>query len=173
MSGLAQAAAGPVDTGKVATRRKLRFDSVEQVLADVDRLVEAERNGRLDHVGNWALGQTLGHLASWAEYAYTGYAMKPPFFIRWILRSRKQAFIHEPMRAGVKIPGIPGGTLATEPVALDEALERYRRVMGRLKSEAPNLVHPIFGPLTHDEWIAINLRHAELHLGFQVPRAAS
>jgi Protein of unknown function (DUF1569) len=170
MSGSAQGAAGPVDTGKVTARRKLKFDSVEQVLADVERLVEAERNGRLDHVGNWALGQTLGHLASWAEYAYAGYPTKPPFFIRWILRSRKQAFIHEPMRAGVKIPGIPGGTLATEPVTVDDAVGRYQRVLARLESEAPTLVHPIFGQLTHDEWIAINLRHAELHLGFQVPR---
>ena len=33
-------------------------------------------------------------------------------------------------------------------------------------------MHPIFGKLTHDEWIAINLRHAELHLGFQVPELA-
>ena len=61
--------------------------------------------------------------------------MKPPFFIRWILRSRKQAFIHQPMRAGVKIPGIAGGTLATEPVPVDEAVGRYKRVMARLKSE--------------------------------------
>jgi Protein of unknown function (DUF1569) len=170
MSATTPATAGPVDTGKITARRKLRFDSVEQVLADVDRLVEAERGGRLGHVGNWGLGQALGHLAAWAEYAYAGYPMNPPFFIKWILRSRKQKFIHEPMRAGVKIPGTPGGTLATEPLPLDEALGRYQRVMTRLKSEAPTLVHPIFGPLTHDEWIAINLRHAELHLGFQMPK---
>ncbi len=163
------AGAGVVDTGNVTTRRKLRFDSIDQVLADVDRLAEAERAGRLGHVGNWSLGQTLGHLASWAEYAYASYPGKPPVFIRWILRSRKQKFIHEPMRAGVKIPGIPGGTYATEPVPLDEAEGRLRRVLARLKSEAPTLVHPIFGPLSHAEWIAINLRHAELHLGFQVP----
>ena len=60
MSVSTQATAGPVDTGKVTTRRKLKFDSVEQVLADVDRLVEAERNGRLDHVGNWAPGRRSG-----------------------------------------------------------------------------------------------------------------
>ena len=170
MSASAQATAGLVDTGKVSTRRKLKFDTIDQVLADVDRLVEAERAGRLGRVGNWSLGQALGHLASWAEYAYAGYPNKPPFFIVWILRARKQKFIHEPMRAGVKIPGVPGGTFATDPVPLDEAGGRYRRVLAQLKSEAPTLVHPIFGRLSHDEWIAINLRHAELHLGFQVPK---
>ena len=170
MSVSGHATTKPVDTGKVRTRRKLRFDTIDQVLAEVDRLVEAERAGKLERLGNWTLGQTLGHLACWAEYAYSGIPMKTPLFIRWILRSRKQKFIHEPMRAGVKIPGVPGGTLATDPVPLNEALERLQRVLARLRSEPPTLVHPIFGVLSHDEWIAINLRHAELHLGFHVPK---
>ena len=158
----------PVDTAKVTSRRKLKFGSIDEVLSDVDRLVAAEHEGRLAHVGNWSLGQTLGHLACWAEYAYSGYPLKTPFFIKWILRRGKQQFIHEPMRAGVKIPGVPGGTLATDPMPLDEAAGRVHRALGRLKSEPPTLVHPIFGVLSHDEWIAINLRHAELHLGFHI-----
>ena len=95
--------------------------------------------------------------------------MKVPFFIRWILRLRKQKFLYGPMRAGVHIPGVAGGTLATDPVSLDEALPRYRRVLERLKSEVPTAPSPIFGPMTHDESIALTLRHAELHLGFFVP----
>lgn len=172
MSVSSQALAKPVDTGKVSARRKLRFATIDQVLAEVDRLVDAERAGKLEHLGNWTLGQTLGHLACLAEYAYAGIPMKTPFFVRWILRSRKQKFIHEPMQAGVKIPGVKGGTLATDPVPLDEALGRLQRVFSRLKSEPPTLVHPIFGVLTHDEWIAINLRHAELHLGFHAPKSS-
>jgi hypothetical protein len=170
MSGSAQPPAAPVDTGKVTARRKLKFDSIGQALAEVDRLVEAERAGRLSHVGNWSLGQALGHLSAWAEYVYAGYPLKTPFFIRWLLRSRKHKFIHEPMHAGVKIPGVPGGTMATEAMPLDEAERRTHRALERLESEAPTRPHPIFGPLTHAEWIAINLRHAELHLGFQIPQ---
>ena len=87
-----------VDTGKVAGRRMLRFESPGQIMAEVDRLVEAERAGRLRRLGNWTLGQTLGHLAAWAEYSYTGAPLKAPFFIRWILRLRKRKFLYEPMR---------------------------------------------------------------------------
>ena len=58
-----------VDTGKVPGRRPLRFESIDQVLAEVDRLVEAERAGQLKRLGNWTLGQVLGHLAVWAEYS--------------------------------------------------------------------------------------------------------
>jgi hypothetical protein len=158
-----------VDTGKVAGRRELRFESIDQALADVDRLAEVERAGRLRRLGNWTLGQTLGHLAAWVEYGYTGCPLKVPFFIRWILRLRKRKFLYGPMRSGVKIPGVEGGTLATDPMPLDEAVERYRRVMERLKTEAPTAPSPIFGRLTHEEWIALNLRHAELHLSFLVP----
>ena len=169
MSQTTQAALPPVDTGKVAERRILRFESLDQVLAEVERLAEAERAGRLRRLGNWTLGQALGHLASWAEYSYTGAPLKAPFFVKWFLRLRKRKFLYGPMRAGVKIPRVEGGTLATEPVPLDEALERMRRVLGRLQTEAPTAPNVIFGPLTHDEWVALHCRHAELHLGFFVP----
>jgi Protein of unknown function (DUF1569) len=159
----------PVDTGKVVGRRMLRFESIDEMMAEVDRLVQAEKAGRLKRLGNWTLGQVLGHLAVWAEYSYTGTPLKAPLFIKLIVRLRKQKFLYGPMRAGVKIPGVKGGTLATEPMPVDEALGRLQRVMERLKTEAPTVPNVIFGPLKHDEWIAITLRHAELHLGFLIP----
>ncbi len=73
------------------------------------------------------------------------------------------------MPAGVKIPGVKGGTLATEPMPTDEALTRLRRVMERLKKEPPTHPHNVFGQLKHEESIACSLRHAELHLSFLVP----
>jgi hypothetical protein len=108
-------------------------------------------------------------LAAWTEYGYTGVPLKVPFFIRWMLRLRKQRFLYGPMRAGVRIPGVQGGTLATDLLPLDEALARFRRVTERLKIEAPTAPSPVFGRLTHEESIALTLRHAELHLGFLVP----
>jgi hypothetical protein len=115
MSDTIQTASGPVDTAKVSGRRLLRFESIDEMMAEVDRLVEAERAGRLKRLGNWTLGQTLG------------------------------------------------------PMPLDEALGRLRKVMERLKTEAPTAPSPALGRLTHDESIAITLRHAELHLGFMIP----
>lgn len=169
MSGAVQASTNPVDTGSVAGRRILRFESLDQAIAEADRLAGAERAGKLKRLGNWTLGQALNHLATWAEFAYTGAPLKPPFFIRWILRMRKKQFLYGPMRAGVKIPGVAGGTLATEPMPLEGALDRYRRALERLKVEEPRAPHPIFVTLNHEEYTAINLRHAELHLGFFAP----
>jgi hypothetical protein len=52
---------------------------------------------------------------------------------------------------------------------LEESLPRYRSALERLKKETPTAPNVIFGALTHEEWIALNLRHAELHLGFLLP----
>lgn len=164
------AARSVVDTGKVAGRRILHFDSIDQLLAEIDRLAAAERAGRLKQLGNWTLGQALGHLATWGEFAYTGVPLKPPFFIRWILRFQKKKFLVGPMPAGVRIPRVENGTLGTEPTSLDAGLARYKAVLQRLKSEAPILPSPIFGKMTHEESIALALRHAELHLGFFIPQ---
>lgn len=163
------AAAAPpaqINTANLAGRRSLRFSSIDEVLADVDHLVQAERAGKLRRIGNWTLGQTLGHLACWAEYAYTGSPLKPPWFIRAILRMRKQKFLYGPMRAGVRIPGVDGGTLNTEVMSTEEAHQRYRRALEHLKSECPPGRHAFLGDLSHKDWIALNLRHAELHLSF-------
>jgi len=108
----AQTSSAAVDTAKVAERRILRFESIDEVLAEVNRLGEAERAGRLKHVGNWTLGQTLGHLAAWVEYAYTGAPLKVPILIRWILRrqdSRRRGR-HIGDRAGAS-----GGVFAAIP----------------------------------------------------------
>jgi hypothetical protein len=166
MSTTAQAAG--VDTGKVTNRRILRFNSLDEVLAEVERLAESDRAGRLGRLGNWTLGQAVGHLATWAEYAYTPVPLNPPFWVKWLLRMRKQQFLREPMPAGVRIPGIEGGTLGTEVVPLDEAVEQYRRVLERLRREPPTVPSPVWGLLTQEEAIAGTLRHAELHLGFFV-----
>ena len=73
------------------------------------------------------------------------------------------------MPSGVRIPRVEGGTLGTDPLPLEEGHERFRRAMERLKHEPPTAPSPVFGLLTHKEGIALNLRHAELHLSFLIP----
>lgn len=155
-----------IDTAKAARRRKLRFESIDDVLGEVHRLAEAEHAGLLETFGNWTLGQAIGHLATWAEYAYTPIPFKPPLFVRLLMRTRKRQFLNEPMPAGIRIPGLSGGTLGTEPMPTNDAVARYVHVLERLRLEAPTVPSPVWGLLTQEEAIAGTLRHAELHLGF-------
>lgn len=167
--------ADTVDTARVQDRRPLRFEDIDQVMADADRLVAADRAGSLRRRGNWTLGQALGHLAAWASFPYEGYpsGFRPPFFVKWIARLGKNAFIRRPMRPGMRIPRIAGGTLGTDPLSTDEGITRFRSAFQRLAREAPTGPNPVLGLLTHEEWIALNLRHAELHLSFFQPGSSS
>jgi hypothetical protein len=153
-------------------RRTLRFGSVDEALAEAERLVAAEREGRLGQCGNWCLGQTLGHLATWASFAHDGYPpqVRAPLPVRMILRLLRGKVINGAMMPGIKIRGIPGGTVGTDVIPADEGLRRLRAALERLRATAPTIANPVFGKLTHDEWVALNLRHAELHLGNLRPR---
>ena len=153
-------------------RRKLRFDTVEAALADAERLVAAERDGRLARRGgNWTLGQALGHLATWANYALDGYppSVHAPLPVRLVLRLLRNRILANGMIPGVKLRNIPGGTLGLHVLPADEGLRRFREAFERLERSAPTIPNPAFGRLTHAQWVQLNLRHAQLHLSFFDP----
>lgn len=156
-----------VNTGKV-DRRKLRFENLDQLLGELDRIQQAHESDRIKLQGNWSLGQILSHLAAWIEYGYVGYPMKPPpFFIRWILKLMVRKYLNSGMPSGVKIPGTKEGTFGQDDVPVEQAMQRLRENIERLKSREPaSFDSPAFGPMSHDDRITLNLRHAELHLGF-------
>lgn len=159
-----------VDTGKTKDRRPLRFATLDDLLADVDRVVAADRAGTLRRSGNWTAGQVLNHIASWANFAYEGFPMRVPWFIRLVLKMKRKAFLTTGMTAGVRIPGTKDGTYATEQMDTAAAADKLRRVLARLRAREPaKYESPAFGAMTIDERTALNLRHAELHLSFLHP----
>lgn len=159
-----------VNTANISDRRSLRFATIDELLADVDRVVAADKAGTLRRTGNWTAGQVFGHLATWINYAYEGFPIRPPWFIRWILRMKKAAYLRDGMPAGVRIPRVPNGTFGTEPLGTEEGAKRLRSALLRLKSGEPaKFESPAFGKMPLDERIALNLRHAELHMSFLHP----
>ncbi|CAN5383242.1 hypothetical protein BH10PLA1_BH10PLA1_08970 [soil metagenome] len=147
-------------------RRTLRFDSIDEAFADAESLAAAEQAGTLRTCGQWTLGQALGHLAAWVDYGFNGAPVKIPFFIPWIARPFRKLILSRTLPAGKNIPTVAGGTLAKDVISTEEGLVRFRKSFGRLKTESPSLSHLLLGRLNHDEWIVLNLRHAELHLSF-------
>ena len=158
----------PVDTRTSPGYRKLRFNSVDECVSEVKRILAASEAGKLSATGNWTPGQLMTHLANWIEYPYVGFPIgPPPFFVRWILRLGRRKMLRGSMPRGVRIPGVEGGTVGMEDVDTAEAAQRLLAALARLKSdEEPKFDSPAFGPLSHEDRIALNLRHAELHLGY-------
>jgi hypothetical protein len=159
------------NTAKVTDRRRLRFATVDDVVADLDGLVAADKAGTLRRTGNWTPGQVFGHLAAWIDYAYEGYPFEVPWFIRPILRLKKKKYLREGMPAGVRIPKVENGTFGTQTLSTEEGASRLRQALRRLKSGEPaKFDSPAWGRMPPDERIALNLRHAELHLSFLHPQ---
>ncbi len=156
------------DTTSAGEWRKLRFESIDDCVAEVHRIVAADEEGRLRTVGNWSPGQTMAHVASWIEYAYEGFPIRrPPFFVRWILRLRLKKMLNEGMPRAVRIPGVPEGTTGMDDMETPAAADRLLTALERLASPEP-APHdsPAFGRMPHEDRIKLNLRHAELHLGY-------
>ncbi|MBL8879190.1 MAG: DUF1569 domain-containing protein [Phycisphaerales bacterium] len=162
--------ASQVDTGK-APRRKLRFQSIEDVLREIERIEAAEKAGTLRVTGNWTPGQVLAHLSAWINYAYDGFPMKPaPWFIRAILRMMLPGMLKKGMPSGKSIPNVPGGTTGADRISTEEGATRLRAALRRLSGNEP-APHdsPGFGKLSYADRVALNLRHAELHMSFLNP----
>lgn len=148
--------------------RKLRFETISDVYRDLDQIAELDRAGRLQTSGNWTAGQIMAHLAAWIEYGYDGYPIKsPPWFIRWFLRLRLPKMLESGMPRGIRIPGIPGGTVGAEDMPIEQGITRLKQAFQRLeKGEQTKYDSPAFGKMSHEDRIRLNLRHAELHLGY-------
>lgn len=156
-----------VNTGKVKDRRPVKFQSFAQAGRDIEQLAQAERDGRLQPLGNWTLGQAVGHLAAWIDYGFDGYPMgKPPLLMRIVGKVMRGQFLRGGAPAGFRIRGAPTGTYADEVIPTDEAIRRFSASAGRLEAAPPAKPNPVFGPMSHEEWKQLHLRHAELHLSF-------
>jgi hypothetical protein len=92
--------------------------------------------------------------------------VRAPLPVRMILRLMRNKILNSGMMAGVRIRGIPAGTVGLDVLSIGDGLSRYRAAMERLRQTPPTIPNPVFGPLTHAQWIQLNLRHAELHLSF-------
>jgi hypothetical protein len=151
--------------GEATAARRPRFENLSELRGHVRRLVDADRAGRLRMHGNWTLGQALGHLAAWINYAYEGYPFKTPAIIRMLLRLRLNRMLRDGMPTGVRIPGAAAGTYGTDVLPTDEGAARYLAALDRLEREPAKFHSPGFGVLTEPQRILLNLRHAECHLG--------
>ncbi|MCK6478151.1 MAG: DUF1569 domain-containing protein [Phycisphaerales bacterium] len=162
-----------MNPASVADFRRLTFRSIDDVRRELDLLEEAFAAGTLRSSGNWTAGQNISHLAAFIEYGFDGYPpelTKTPWIIRVILKRMKNRFLYHRMKRGVYIPRVKGGTVGADDAPFDVAAGRLRAGLDRLEASVPTASNPIFGPMTHDEWKSLQLRHCELHLGYLHPR---
>ena len=159
-----------IDTRRVTSRRPVRFESLEELSAEAERIAEAEHAGRARALGNWSPGQNLQHLARFMTCSLDGFGKEPPLpvklFGRVLRLFLRGGMFQKPVPPGFKLPrGMP--FIPAEQVGAGEGARELCAVIDRVQQGAPFIpASPLFGRLTREQWIALHLRHAELHLSF-------
>jgi hypothetical protein len=161
-----QVTSTPVDSKAVQGRRNLRFTSLDEVVADAEKLVSSPTSRTL---GNWPISQLLTHLAMAMNTSIDGISFKAPWLIRLIGPFLKQRILQRGLSPGFKLPREREAAAYPPANSPQEALDILRKAAGRMRTERATVTHPIFGKMTHEDWIQFHLRHAELHLSYAVP----
>ena len=154
----------PVDTAKVEGRRTLHFNTLDDILADVERLAQ----GKVRALGNWLPGEALKHLTVPMFWSLDGAPIKGAWYIRmggWLMKNR---FLRNPMRAGFKLPENFARQLVVGETSWEDGLHAFRTTIGRLKTETQRHPSPFLGELTREQWDQLHCRHCELHLSFLI-----
>ena len=154
-----------VATNKVPNRRELHFNSVEEILADVERLAK----GDIRPLGNWSAGQILKHLAVVMNASIDGPGFRLPWYMRLLGRIIRKRVLNGPMSAGFQLPSNAAKVLVPAPTSLEEGLAVFRHAVHRQQTETGRQPSVFLGPLTAEEWTQLHCRHAELHLSFLAP----
>jgi Protein of unknown function (DUF1569) len=156
----------PVNTAKVEGRRTVDYASLQEVLADAERL----GSGNAKAIGNWSAGQVFRHLARAFDGSIDGLPGTFPWHIRTLAALFKNKLIAGPMPPGIKLPSDLAAVVMPEPTSTEEGLAELRAAIARLEQEPHRAKNPVFGELTNDEWNRIHLNHAKLHMSFLVPQ---
>jgi hypothetical protein len=146
-------------------RRELRFDSFDEVMPDVERLLEGHTT-----VGGWSLGQICRHLSTVARRVVDMPASTPADPSQWVGEGRKR----QVFETGRLPEGLPGPPEIMPPEGLDGRVEAegLRLALAHfLASPGPAIPHRLFGPLSREEWHRVQLIHLAHHLSFAVPKA--
>ncbi len=156
----------PVATAKVEGRRKLDFKSLNEVVADADRL----SSGAVTTLGNWSAGQIFRHLATAYNGSIDGFKATFPWPMRFMARLLKNKLINGAMPPGIKVPAQFANEVMPEPTSTEDGLAQLRAAVARLEREPKRAKHPVFGELSKEEWQKVHLMHANLHMSFLVPQ---
>jgi Protein of unknown function (DUF1569) len=134
-------------------RRFLCFESIDDLTAEIDRLVAAQRNGHLVANGNWTAAQNFEHLARFIECSYEGFEFRAAWPVRAVSHVAKwiawKRFVDWALRPGFRVPHP-----ALEPdewADFDVALARLRAQLERIRRGEPmRQPSPFEGSISHD-----------------------
>lgn len=152
-----------VDTKKIQDRRVVNFHDMHDIAADVDFLDDAS----LAPIANWTPAQNLEHVTRLIEASLDGFDFDAPWYVKLGVKVIGGRLLTKGFPAGLTPPKGAEKLIPGDDVTWADARDHFRSVMARLDRGAKmNMRSPLFGEMTHEKWVQVHCRHAELHLGF-------
>lgn len=152
--------------------RTINLDSLEALAEELDRLESASAAGTLRRTGSWSLGQCCQHIGKFFNGALDGFDGKAPLPLRVLAKMfiKRKALGPEPMPGGINLPAAASALLPDPDISDEAGLAFLREPIARVgRGERFKHPSPLFGKLTHEQWMTLQLKHAALHLGFLDP----
>jgi hypothetical protein len=153
-----------IDTRKVTARRQVHYNSLDEILADAERMSRDDVRA----LGNWSAGQIFSHLASGMRISLDGSSLVVPWYFRLMGRLMKKRILQGPMSPGFQLPAAAAREFVPGPKSTAEGLAELREVISRLQRDPQRVPSPFLGPLTREEWDQMHCTHAALHMSFLV-----
>jgi hypothetical protein len=152
---------------KKAKRRELRFSCENCIIGDVDELVQ----GPIETTGNWTAGMIVEHVAQLIEFSLDGFPehYKAPLLLRLMAKVMRQRILSKPWRPGYTLPKSFAELVPSDSMSIEEAHDKLRRAIERIKNEEMKADSPVLGKMEHADWLKLHCRHAELHFSFMQP----
>ena len=144
-------------------RRELSFASLNEVVAEAERLA----SGEVRTTGNHSFGQILEHLARTHDMA-TGKleGPPPPLFVRLLMPLIKSSLIKN-VKPGYKLPPKAEAFFwPDQEFDVQAALIHLKESVEHFNSVGPLTKHPIFGKLSPEKALELNCNHCAMHLSF-------
>ncbi len=153
-------------TTTIIERRRVEYATLAEFLDDAEQTAAREHQT----AGNWTYGQILEHLTTAINSSIDGFSFRGPWLIRKLVAPFiKNSLLTKPIKPGFRLPKSAESYLPSADATTEDALKNLRTAIARIAVEKPEAEHPLLGPLTDEEWKALHLRHAELHMSFVVP----
>ena len=144
-------------------RRTLRYNSLDDIMPDVERLLAGYKT-----VGNWSVGQMCRHLATVLRRSVDQPAPTERDLSKYASAEQKRELFESgvieegrPMPAGREVPGSLDDR--EEADGLRDAISHYAA------SPGPAMDHPRLGPLSRAEWDRFHCIHSAHHFSFAIP----
>jgi len=147
------------------------LNTIDDLVGEFDQIVAAATAGNVQSLGNWSPAQVLWHLARLIELSLDGFPFRYRRGPEWITRLFRllawRWLIALAFRPGFRNPP-EAVVLEPDPrVTLEAASAYLREQIGRTQNgERMTQCCSVDGPYSHEQWVYIHLRHAELHLSF-------